>query len=130
MRNLKRYGFAIVACMLVVITSIPVFAGSNNKNVKFSAYNAYGAEFISFVQGPLTISDKVSYTFSITGQDASKCAMTYRAGTPTRMVASGILNNIYGYSVSGTNVNAGYGNSYGFATMDIEGTTYEIHATN
>lgn len=130
MRNIKRYGFAIVACMLVVITSIPVFAGSNSNSVKFNTCNAYGTEFISFVSGHTILEDNVTYTFSIVGQDQSNCAMTYRVGTPNRQVANSVLNHIYGYTASGTNVRAGYGNAYGYATMDFNGVSYEIRATD
>lgn len=123
---------ASAAIMLVAICAmtVPVFAGSNNKSVKSSTYNAYATEYVGFVEGPLTITDKVSYTFSLEGAQNSKISMTYRAGTPSKRVAEGTLNSTYGTSVSGTNVSAGYGNSYGYAAMDFEGSTYEIHAVD
>ena len=130
MRNLKRYGFAIVACMLVVITSIPVFAGSNSRSVQFNGYNAYGTEFISFVSGHTILPDLVSYTVSIVGQDQSNCAMTCRAGTPNTPVANVTLNHVYGYTDSRTNVQAGRSNAYGYVAMDFNNATYEIHATD
>lgn len=110
--------------------TVPVFAGSNNKSVKSVKYNAYATEYVGFVEGPFTISDKVSYTFTLSGKQNNKLSMTYRAGTPNKRVAEGVLNATYGTSVSGTNVGAGSGNTYGYATMDFEGSTYEIHATD
>ena len=117
---------AIALCAMTV----PVFAGSNNKSVKSAKYNAYATEYVGFVEGPLTISDKVSYTFTLSGKQNNKLSMTYRAGTPNKRVAEGVLNATYGTSVSGTNVCAGSGITFGYAAMDFEGSTYEIHATD
>ena len=128
--KIGRRGSAAIMIIALFAMTVPVFAGSNNKSVKSSKYNAYATEYVGFVKGPLTISDKVSYTFTLAGAENNKISMTYRAGTPSKRVAEGVLNATYGTSVSGTNVSAGYGNSYGYAAMDFEGSTYEIHAVD
>ena len=130
MKKLGRKGSACMMAIALCAMTVPVFAGSNNKSVKSAKYNAYSTEYVGFVEGPLTISDKVSYTFTLSGKQNNKLSMTYRAGTPNKRVAEGVLNATYGTSVSGTNVSAGSGNTYGYAAMDFEGSTYEIHATD
>lgn len=130
MKNVKRFGFAITTGAVIIMSTVSVFAGSNYKSVKHSKYNAYGTEFVSFIEGPLTFADKVGYTFAIAGPDQNKISIQYRAGTPSKRVAEGTLSSVYGLSTSGTNVSAGYGNSYAYAIMDVAGNTYEIHATD
>lgn len=114
--------------MAVMVNGGIVFAGANNGHVYFSTWSAEATQFVSFTEGPLTISDKVSYTFTLFGDQKDKASLQYRAGTPSKMVAEGTLSKIYGYQVSGTEVSAGYGNSYAYAEMDIEGSTYRIQA--
>lgn len=131
MMRSKRVGFIFAVALLVLCSNLSVLAGSNSTSKKFSGYNAYGTEFVAFVEGPLTIADKVSYTFSLVGTDAEYLNMPYKAGTPAKIVVSntlGVGTNIY--QASGTNVSAGYGNTYGFASMTIDGTPCEIRATN
>lgn len=131
MINLKRSGCAILMGMTLLTTAIPVFAGSNNKLVYFNAYKAFGSEYVAFVEGPLTIQDNITYTFTLSGTQKSKAAFTYRAGVDDDgEVVSGTLNSTKGYSKSGTNVSCGCGNTYAYAEMDIEGTTYRIEATD
>lgn len=131
MINLKRSGCVLFMGITILITTIPVLAGSNNKVVYFDAYNAFGSEYVAFVEGPLTITDKLSYTFTLSGTEKGKAALTYVAGANNNGdMVSGILNSTKGYSVSATNVSCGYGNTYGYADMNIEESTYRIEATD
>lgn len=131
MINLKRTGCALLVGATLLTTAVPVFAGSNTKVTYFNRYDAIGSEFVAFVEGPLTISDKLSYTFTLSGDEKGKASLTYIAGAnKSGNKVSGTLNSTKGYSKSATNVSCGYGNSYGYAEMTIEGTTHRIEATN
>ena len=105
-----------------------VFAGSNYRSKDFSAWDATGTEYVSFTEGPLTFQDKVCYTFTLYGSQKESASLQYRAGTPSRTVAEGTLSSVYGYNAQDSEVGAGYGNTYAFAEMDIEGATYRIQA--
>lgn len=127
----KRAKFIFTVAVLLLCSNLSVLAGSNSMSKKFSDYNAYGTEFVAFVEGPMTITDKVSYTFSLVGEDSEYQNMPYKAGTPSTLVVNGVLGvESHRYSAEGTNVSAGYGNAYGYASMTIDGQPYEIHATD
>ena len=127
MKKRMRVLAAILGMTIMVNGSI-AFAGSNNGTVNFTAWNASASQFVSFTEGPLTFQDKVCYTFTLYGSEKQKVSLQYRAGTPSSMVAEGVLSSVYGYSTSGTDVGAGYGNTYSYAEMDIEGVTHRIQA--
>ena len=75
MKKLGRKGSACMMAIALCAMTVPVFAGSNNKSVKSAKYNAYATEYVGFVEGPLTISDKVSYTFTLSGKQNNKLSI-------------------------------------------------------
>ena len=130
MRNVKRFMFATTLVTMGMLSSVVAYASSGNRTEKFNRYNAYGSEFVSFVEGPLTISDKVSYSFDLIGTEKKYVSMEYEARTPSKLVSQGTLSASKGYSVEGTNKNGGYGNTYAQSSMSFNGVTYTITATD
>lgn len=116
----KRIIFALVL-VFSMVGSMTVMAASVSKTFTYNSESHVNG-YISFLEGPLTIQDKVYYTASLGGKDISKCTVAYKVIVDNSTITSGVLNPS-NPSVSASDVKVGYGHEYAKLQFDFNGTT-------
>lgn len=134
--------FVIQVCLVSLIWSSLVYAGSNYGVFNFSSVNAFASVYVSFVEGPLFFQDKTSFTLTLSGSQNNLVGVPFRieAGTVNAQnaetwalivyngVASGELNAMNGYTVSDSDVSIGYGHSGAKVTVTVENVEHPVIA--
>lgn len=90
-------------------------------------YNStsYVNGYLEFLEGPLTIQDKVYYSVSITGQDISQCTVSYDIVVDGEIKVNGVLDPT-NTTDSDTDLKVGYGHEYAQLNLHFNGTTKTI----
>lgn len=119
MRN-KRI-IVTVAMFLSMCGSITALAAAKSNTYKYnSTSNVYG--YIDFLEGPLTIEDRVYYTASIGGSDISKCTVAYKVIVDNSIKVSGVLKKS-NPTASESGLKVGHGHEYAKLQLDFNGNT-------
>lgn len=101
--------------------SITAMAASVYKTYVYNSTSSIAA-YIDFLEGPLTIADKVYYSVDLTGSDISRCTVAYSVIVDNSQVASGVLNSS-NPRVSESGLSVGYGHEYAKLQLDFNGKT-------
>lgn len=115
----------------VIICAVSTsLAATNNYSMPIDGMNAAMDGYIDFLEGPLTIQDKVYYSASVYGSDAYQIANTtnnyVQAGSDKKNLMKRYVYFNHPVNVSGEN--CGYGGSYGYLNMSCEGTVDIIYS--
>lgn len=116
----------LLLCGTIAGTSTALAATSYDMPIK--GLNAKMHGYVDFLEGPLTIADKVYYNGSVYGSDAylitNRTNNYVQAGTNKKKLIKKYV--YYGHSVSASGAKCGYGGSYAYLNMSCEGTTARI----
>ncbi len=115
-----------LAMAFVVCSSLTVFAASVSKRYDYGSgkdVTVYG--YVKFLEGPLTIQDKVYYTVSMSGTNVGKCTVAYSVIVDNKEKFHGVLNKS-NLSDSGNGLAVGYGHEYAKLVLDFNGKTKTI----
>ena len=126
----KKRTILVAALTFMLFSSVVAMAAAKNQTYSYgSNINASVHGFISFVEGPLVMRDKVYYNAAITGAQRSKCTVAYSVIVDNSVVAYGVLDKNK-YSVSVSDKAVGYGHEYAKLQLKFNGknkilTSYE-----
>ena len=111
--------------VIVAIMTISILAGgtsafaSGYKTISSTSSDVNLTGYIDYLEGPFTIKDKIWYTGTLWGSDASACTgsdIYITPGTDKQTLPSKILTGTK-TRVSGNGVKCGNGGSYGMLKM-------------
>lgn len=121
----KRMIFTF-ALTLMLFSSLVAMAASAEKTWDYgSNINATVHGYIDFLEGPLTIEDKVYYNAAIIGTEKSKCTVAYSVIVDNSVKSQGVLDKNK-YSVLVTDLKVGYGHEYATLKVQFNGKTKTI----
>lgn len=131
----KRRIAVMVLCVIILINVFSVYAANSatvwHKDIDCKVYG-----FIEFVEGPLTISDKIWYNGVLSGTDSylivpgakAKDAIAYITPGTDKSTLGSIRLSYGAASVKGIQVPCGYGGTKGKLTLYCGGTTRTIYS--
>lgn len=119
----KKRTILVAVLTLMIFSSVVAMAAAKSQTYSYgNKINASVHGFISFVEGPLVIQDKVYYNAAITGAQRAKCTAGYSVIVDNSIVAQGDLDK-HCYSVSVSDKPVGYGHEYAKLQLKFSGKT-------
>lgn len=122
----KKRATFIITMLLMLCSSVMAMAASVSKSYDYgNGINAKVHGYVDFLEGPLTIEDRVYYNAGIAGSQSSKCTVAYSIIVDNKTKSSGTLDkNKSSVSVSGMKV--GYGHEYAILRLKFSGKTKNL----
>lgn len=127
---MKKSRMKVIAGLLLcgTIAGVSTSLAARSYDMPISGLNAKMHGYIDFLEGPLTIADKVYYNGSVFGKEAylitNKEGGYVQAGTNKKDLPKKYV--YYGHAISVSGAKCGYGGSYAYLNMSCEGTKTKI----
>lgn len=128
---MKKIRIRIITLLLlgVLLIGTSTSLAATNATMPIDQLNAMMHGYIDFLEGPLTIADKVYYNGKVSGSDADKIVKRedknyVQAGTDKKDLTKKVV--YYNHPVEVSGAKCGYGGSYGYLNMSCEGCKRKI----
>lgn len=119
----KKRTIFTLALTLMLFSSVVAMAASVSNTYNYGKnIDATVHGYIDFLEGPLTIEDKVYYNAAIIGTEKSKCTVAYSIIVDNSIKSQGVLDKNK-YNVSVTDLKVGYDHEYATLKLQFNGKT-------